>query len=77
MKREKIRSFECGFDPNHNIRNAFSLRFFIITVIFLLFDVEVIIMLPIPLGNRMFNARTFLAYNFVLFCLLLGRLIIE
>jgi NADH:ubiquinone oxidoreductase subunit 3 (subunit A) len=49
--KEKNNPFECGFDPNHKMRAAFSLRFFILTIIFLIFDVEVASILPIPLGN--------------------------
>ena len=46
--REKTSPFECGFDPEHKIRRPFSLRFFIITILFLIFDVEATIMIPLP-----------------------------
>jgi NADH-ubiquinone oxidoreductase chain 3 len=43
----KFRPFECGFLPKELPRTPLSLRFFLIALVFLVFDVELILLFPL------------------------------
>nr|YP_009679776.1 NADH dehydrogenase subunit 3 [Pennatula aculeata]QDP70690.1 NADH dehydrogenase subunit 3 [Pennatula aculeata]QDP70704.1 NADH dehydrogenase subunit 3 [Pennatula cf. aculeata RH-2019] len=43
---EKVSVYECGFDPFDNPGNPFSVRFFLIGILFLIFDLEISFLFP-------------------------------
>nr|YP_010329407.1 NADH dehydrogenase subunit 3 [Haemaphysalis campanulata]UNO53838.1 NADH dehydrogenase subunit 3 [Haemaphysalis campanulata] len=67
--KEKLSPFECGFDPFSFSRVPFSLKFFFIGIIFLIFDVEIIIIVPFPLmmNYNYYLFMSFLILNLIIF----------
>jgi NADH-ubiquinone oxidoreductase chain 3 len=67
---EKRSPFECGFDPISNIRKPFSLRFFILVILFLVFDVEVVLLFPVLILINAASSK-FLVLGLLIFLLAL------
>jgi NADH-quinone oxidoreductase subunit A len=67
--------YESGMDPVHDARRRFDVRFYLIAISFLLFDVELLFLYPWAVANRnpeglhaaMTNEQTWLVFGGVMF----------
>nr|ACU87798.1 NADH dehydrogenase subunit 3 [Dicaeum monticolum] len=74
---EKLSPYECGFDPLGSARLPFSIRFFLVAILFLLFDLEIALLLPLPWATQLQSPITTLVLASSLILLLILGLIYE
>jgi NADH-quinone oxidoreductase subunit A len=50
---EKLSAYECGFEPLSDARQRFDVRFYLVAILFIIFDLEVAFLFPwaVSLGN--------------------------
>ncbi|MCI0707962.1 MAG: NADH-quinone oxidoreductase subunit A [Ignavibacteriae bacterium] len=69
---EKLSSYECGEEPVGNAWVRFNVRFYVIALVFLIFDVEVVFLFPWALVYRELGLFAFLEMAVFLIILLVG-----
>nr|BBD52735.1 NADH dehydrogenase subunit 3 [Callopistes maculatus] len=74
---EKLSPYECGFDPLGTAHIPFSLQFFLIAIMFLLFDLEIALLLPLPWALNNPSPTTSLTWTLLIITLLILGFIYE
>ncbi len=74
--KEKLMPYECGIDPLGTARRRFSVRFYLIAVIFIIFDIEVVFLYPWAVIFKKLKFFGFVEMAIFIFILLIGYLYI-
>lgn len=68
----KLESFECGIESKGNARIPFHIKYFLVAILFVLFDVEVIFMYPWAVNFKEFGVTGFVEMILFIVLLLVG-----
>lgn len=70
--KEKLENFECGIESEGNARLPFSIKYFLVAILFVMFDVEVIFMYPWAVNFKALGSIGFIEMICFMGTLLLG-----
>lgn len=69
---EKLSAYECGFDPFDDARNTFDVRFYLVAILFIIFDLEISFFFPWSVVINELPLFAFWSMIFFLFILTVG-----
>jgi NADH-quinone oxidoreductase subunit A len=69
---EKNSPYECGFEPFEDSRMKFDVRFYLVAILFIIFDLEIAIIIPRAVVLDHIGYEGYLAMAIFLFILLIG-----
>jgi len=69
---EKISAYECGFDPFDDARSRFDVRFYLVAILFIIFDLEVTFLFPFAVSLSKVNFFGFWTMSLFLIILTIG-----
>jgi len=69
---EKVSAYECGFDPFSDARSKFDVRFYLVAILFIIFDLEITYLFPWALALRSLDLWGYLSMLYFLIILTVG-----
>ena len=69
---EKLTAYECGFNPFFDSRAEFDVKFYIVAILFLIFDLEISYLFPFVVCLDLLSNASILLMLFFLFVLTVG-----
>ncbi len=69
---EKLSPYECGFEPFEDARLKFDVRFYLVAILFILFDLEAAFLFPFAVVFQKLSWTPFIAMGIFLFLLFIG-----
>ena len=70
--KEKLSAYECGFNPFDDARQKFDIRFYLVAILFIIFDLEVVFLYPWSMVLYSLNFFGFFVMLVFLFILTVG-----
>ena len=70
--KQKLSTYECGFEPFSDARGKYDILFYVVAILFVLFDIEIILILPWVMVHSYLPVSSYFLLHFFIFTLLLG-----
>jgi NADH-quinone oxidoreductase subunit A len=69
---EKLSAYECGFEPFEDSRMEFDVRFYLVAILFIIFDLEIVFLFPWAISLGKIGLFGFFSMMIFLFILTIG-----
>ncbi len=69
---EKLSAYECGFEAFDDARSKFDVKFYLVSILFIIFDLEIAFLFPWAVSLKNIGALGFYSMMFFLFILTMG-----
>jgi len=69
---EKLTAYECGFNPFSDSRSEFDVKFYIVAILFIIFDLEISFLFPFSVSLNLLSISAIYSMLFFLFLLTVG-----
>lgn len=71
-QKDKLKSYECGFEPFADARGKFDIRFYLVAILFIIFDLEVTFLIPWAINLKVIGMMGFWSMMVFLLVLTIG-----